>query len=313
MWVQSETSAMMPHTIGFAMVILAAMFEVESGDLDKSFQSLKVAQSKNDVAAVQTLAAETCALARKMIETPQPAGGSEKDTWTQMVAHAKDVEVYTEYALYAVALQAKPDETVSLMAALERQNPKSKYLEDAYGRYFIALRQTGASAKVLGIAEKAIASFPKNEDLLMVLAEAAMNQKQRDRSQDYAERLIVVLKAHPTPEGMAATDWGRKRAAGLGLGYWIAGLMHVEKAQYYQADQDLRAALPLIKDNDQMTAAALFNLGLANYQFGMSTVNKAKVLEGAKFSEMCASYKSPYAQQAWTNAHLMRREATKLK
>jgi len=304
---------MMLHTMSFAMVMFAAIFEVESGDLEKSFQSLKEAQSNKDVAKVQSLAAETCALARKIIETPQPAAGAEKETWAQMVAHAKDVEVFTEYALYATSLQVKPDETVSLLTALERQNPKSKYLEDAYGRYFLALRQTGASAKIVGLAEKAIGNFPKNEDLLMVLAEAAMNQKQRDRAQDYAERLLVVLKAHPTPEGMSATDWGRKRAAGLGLGHWIAGLMHVEKAQYYQAIQDLQAALPLIKDNDQMTAAALFNLGLANYQQGMHTVNKAMVLEGAKYSEMAANIKSPYAQQAWTNAHVMRKEATKLK
>ena len=304
---------MMLRSISFAMVIFAAIFESESGDLENSFQSLKEAQSNKDVAKVQSLAADTCALARKIIESPQPATGVEREAWSQMVTRAKDIEVFTEYALFATALQVKPEETVSLFTALEQQNPKSKYLEDAYGRYFIALRQTGGSAKVLGIAEKAIANFPRNEDLLMVLAESAMNKKQRDRAHDYAERLIGVLKSHAAPEGMGAADWERKRAAGLGLGFWIAGLMHVEKAQYYQADQDLRAALPLIKDNDQMTAAALFNLGLANYQFGMSTVNKAKVLEGAKYSEMAAAIKSPYAQQAWTNAHLMRREATKLK
>ena len=61
--------------------------------------------------------------------------------------------------------------------------------------------------------------------------------------------------------------------------------------------------------NAGMTAAALFHLGLVNYQLGRMTNNKPLVLEAAKFSDRAATMKSPYAQQAWRNAHAMRTEA----
>jgi hypothetical protein len=219
--------------------------------------------------------------------------GTSKEEWDKHIAYARDVELYAEYALFAV----------ELIGALEGQNPKSKYLENAYGAYFMALSQTGAGSRIPAIAEKALASFPRNEDLLLVLADNAMDRKQSDRA----------LSNHPKPEEMSAAAWERKRNRALGRGHWIAGMMHSEKAQYMAADQDLRAALPLIKGNDAMTAAALFHLGLAKYQLGKMTLKKAQVLEAVKFSEQAAAFQGPFAQQAWHNAQVMKTEAGRMR
>ena len=45
--------------------------------------------------------------------------------------------------------------------------------------------------------------------------------------------------------------------------------MHATKLNYYEADKDLRAALPNVKDNPAILATTLFHLGVANYQLGM--------------------------------------------
>jgi hypothetical protein len=225
----------------------------------------------------------------------------------------RGIELYTEYALFATAIQGPAAATVDLIAALAEQNPKSKYLENAYGAYFLALSQTGASSRIPAIAEKALASFPRNEDLLLVLADNAMDRKQRDRALGYAQRLVAALNGHPKPEEMTAAAWERRRNGALGRGHWIAGMMHSEKAQYMAADQDLRAALPLIKGNDAMTAAALFHLGLANYPLGKMTLKKAQVLEAVKFSEQAAAFQGPFAQQAWHNAQVMKTEAGRMR
>ena len=79
------------------------------------------------------------------------------------------------------------------------------------------------------------------------------------------------------------------------------------------ADKDLRTALPLIKGNDAMTAQALFILGMANYNLGKMTNSKAKVLEGAKFSEDCAKITSQFTDQAWHNAQVMKTEAGQMR
>ena len=140
-----------------------------------------------------------------------------------------------------------------------------------------------------------------------------MERKQTARAATYAERLIAVMAKHGKPEGMSAADWERKRNVALGRSRWIAGIAHSEKSQHFEADRDLRAALPLIKGNDAMLASALFYLGLANYQLGASTHDKPRVLEAAKFSEQAAAIKGPLSQQAWHNAQAMRTEAQKIR
>jgi tetratricopeptide (TPR) repeat protein len=283
------------------------------GDLETAFQNIKDAVAKKDAAQVRRLAAQTCAMAREAAAAPAPESEDEQEAWKNHVTFARDVEVYTEYALFTTAIQGPPETTVDLLATLEQQNPKSKYLTDAYATYFYALHQTGADAKIPAVAEKAIGNFPENDDALLVLADSAMNKKQTDRALGYAKRLIAVLNRRGRPEGMSAGDWERKRTAALARGYWIAGVIEGEKAQYFECDKDLRAALPLVGGNDAMKAPALFYLGMANYNLGKMTMKKALVLEGMKFSQEASKIQSPLAQQAWHNAMVMKDEAAKMR
>lgn len=297
----------------FAVLLIAGLSLAATDDLENSFKALTEAESKSDPALVKKLAAETCALARKVIATPAPAADAEKEAWASRVARARSIEVHTEYSLYAAAVKAPPATTIELLSALEEQNPKSKYLNEAYAHYFLALTKSGAAAKIPAVAEKALANLPDNEDLLLVMADTAMNRKQVARAHGYAERLIGVLSKRGKPEGLSAVDWERKRTAALGRGYWIAGLMHMEKKEYYEADKDLRLALPLVKGNSAMTGAALFHLGVANYQLGMTFLRKSQVLEAIKFSDQVAAMDSPFALQARRNAYAMRNDAAKMR
>ncbi|HTT61158.1 MAG TPA: hypothetical protein VMG35_04925 [Bryobacteraceae bacterium] len=297
--------------VGFA--VLFAPLVITPGSLENSYQKLKDAAAAKDAVQVKILAAQTCALAREVIAAPAPADNDEKQAWDQQVKYARDIESYTEYALYATAVGAKPEAMVDLLAALEQQSPKSKYLADAYGFYFHALQQTGAAAKIPGIAEKAIENFPENDDALAVLAESAFARKQNDRALGYARRLTAALGKHTRPEGMSAADWERKRGAELASGYWIAGVVQGEKGSYYECDKELRAALPLVAGSEGRKATALFYLGLANYQLGKMTMKKAQVLEGAKFSQEAAAIQGPLAQQAWHNAQIMKDEAARMR
>ncbi len=299
-----------------ALIAVTALFFAGSAlpdELDDSFKSLQEAQSKPDPALVKKLAAQTCELARKVTSTPAPENPDEKEAWAKRVEYARGIELNTEYALYSVAVQGAPAVTVELLAALEQQNPKSKYLDGAYASYFHALNQTGGAAKIRTVAGKAIANFPDNEDLLLVLANSALTQNQFGSAAKFASRLVASVNKHSKPEGMPAADWQRKRTAALGSGYWILGVAQASQNNYVAADEALRAALPLIEGDEARLAAALFYLGVSNYQVGRLMNSKAKVLEGAKFSDRAAAMKSDFAQQAWRNARAMRDEALKMR
>jgi len=299
--------------ISIAVVLLAGPAVSAADDLETTFQNLKEAQTKKDAALVKKLALELYPMTSQVVLSPAPQDVEGKEAWISEVAYAKDVALFTEYALYTTAIQSPAATLVDLIATLEQVNPKSRYLDEGYGPYLVALSQTGSAAKVPAIAEKALPNHPENEDLLLVLADHASRQNQTDRALNYANRLTAALNKHSKPESLSAADWERKRSAGLGRGYWIAGVIYAAKSQYLLADKNLRAALPLIKGSDSMLGPALFYLGMANYQLGKMTLDKARVLEAAKFSEQSALITSPYTDQARHNAQVMKNEAATMR
>ena len=283
-------------------------------ELDDSLAALKEAQAKKDAALIKKLGAETSALAKKAIETPAPAAADEKEAWKAHVDYAKNVQLQADYIVYSLAAESEPETTLELMAALEQQNPKSKYLDEGgYATYFTALERTGASAKVIPIAEKALASLPDCPDLLFVLANAAARKQQSDKTLTYSNRLTATMTKRSKPEGMSAADWEKKKNELLGGGYYMAGMVYGQRDQYVNADKTLRAALPFIKGTDAMMGPALYYLGVANYKLGMMTNAKAKVQAGVDFSEQSAKIVSPLQSQALKNSWIMKGDLAKMR
>jgi hypothetical protein len=265
--------------------------------METSLAELKTLVEKKDPVQVKKLATEISIQARDEAAEAAPAADSDKEAWQAKVARAKEIDLYTEYALYATAVQCEPAVMVDLLATLEQQNPKSKYLEDAYGPYFVALTTSGSAAKVPAVAEKALVNWPGSPDILLVLTDGAYQAKKYDRAATLSNRLIVAA--------------GKKSKPGLlGHAYFISGMSYYLENNFSNADKSLRAGLPSLKGGDEATlATAYYGLCVSNYQMGRQALSKALMLEGANFCDQAAKLKSPVAQQAWTNAHMIRTEA----
>jgi hypothetical protein len=284
-------------TLSLAAILGASLLPAAPFDIETSLSDLKGAVDKKDTATVKKLAEELSTEARAAAAEAAPADASEKEGWKSRIDRAKEVDLFTEYALYATAVQAEPAVMVDLLATLEKQNPKSKYLEDAYGPYFVALTKSGSAAKINGVAEKALVNWPGNPDLLLVLADSAYQGKKYDRAATLGTRLIAAA--------------GKKSKPGLlAHAYFITGMSFYMENNFVNADRTLRAGLSYFKGGDDTTqATALYGLCVSDYQHGRQSLNKALMLEGANFCDQAAKLKSPVAQQAWSNAHMIRAEA----
>ncbi len=296
-----------------AVIALLVAGPVLADELDDSLAALKEAQSKKDIALIKKLAAQTSELAKEQAEMEEPADPSLKQAWKERSAWAKDVVKYADYALYSSALGAEPDVVVDLISALEAQNPKSQYLDEGgYSVYFAALTKKGEAGKIPEIAQKALANLPNSIDLLLVLADNAMAKGQTGQGSTYSQRLITAVSKSTKPEGMQQDDWDRKKALALGHAYYYVGMVAAQGQKYFDADRNLRAALPYIKGSGQMYGMALFQLGVANFQLGAQTNNKKRVLEAISFSEQAAKIPGPHAAQAYTNVTAMRNQAARM-
>ncbi len=266
------------YALSVALLLLGGPAIALADDLDDALAAVKQAESTKDPAKVKEAVAAAHATAKKY-EGPAPAD-VEKDVYAARQKYAKDVDTYGEYALYAVAIQLPAGQSIDLINTLEKQNPKSKYLDEP--------------------------------GVLTVLADNALAKKQTDRALSYANRLIAAANRKPE-EGVSAADWERTKNAALGHGYWIAGVVQGEKNLFRDCDKNLRSAMPLIKGNNGMMGPALFYLGVCNYNLGRMTLNKAKMLEAAKFSMDSAAIPGPYQDLAYRNANSIKAEADRMR
>jgi len=274
---------MKPYFIVLALTI-PLLAQEEPPDLNSSFESLQAAVEKKDAALVKKLSAQTSDIARKVI------AGDDKDR----IERAKEIEKYSEYALSAMALVTTDSKMViDLTETLEQRNPKSEYLTQVLAKYMAAERQAGHPEKAITLAEKVVKNDPQNAEALLVVAEANM-QKRPAVASDYASRAAQILSAKKASEAL------------IGYANYIAGVSYGAQSKWPQTNTALQLALPSIKGNPQEMGYALFNLGMANYQLGQLTLNRAQMQQGMKYFEQCAAIPGPMQAQASQNVSAIR-------
>lgn len=278
---------------------------IDPDNLDAAYNNLKAAEGKKDPDLIKKWAVQTTEIARKTASSAKAGDEEEKNR----ADYARQVETYSEYSLYATALQSTdPGKTVDLVETLEQLNPKSLYLPKVYGNYLSALRQSGQVDKAGSTAEKLADNNLANEDVLLIAADFNLQKKnQPDKVLLYSTKLIDALQSKTKPEGVGEADWEKKRQSISALAYWMSGITYSGQGKYEQADKSLRAALPNLKD-EQVRGIALFHLGFADYQLFKASKNIDQVQDALKYLEQSASIVTPLQPQAQKNLRAIRGE-----
>ena len=262
-------------------------------DLDDAYQALKDAQTAKNADDVLKWAPEASKLAKAIKEADR-------------MEYAKQVDQYAEYSLYAtLAASTDAAKQVALGDALLDLNSKSQYAGQMMSTYLAAADKLGGD-KGLNAGKKAVAAVPNNEDALFF-----MMSKQPAQGAQFATRLVNAMRTKAKPEGVAEADWDRKKNLYLGRGYYVAGTGACAGGGWADCDRNLRAALPLIGKDPQLGGTVYFYLGLANYSMGKAgtvMIDRTKVQEGQKFSEISAGMSGPKQADAQRNAAAMKQE-----
>jgi tetratricopeptide (TPR) repeat protein len=275
------------------------LLAIDPEDTEASLRNLKAAEAMQDVALVKKWSENTAKLASKAAAEPQPKEADEVEGWKKHIEYATQVNTYTEYALYALALkQTDPKQKLDLIETLQQRNPKSEYMPQLTTQQFLAYRQIGDSAKAIALAEQILEKDQSNEDMLLVVADSYLQtKKEPEKLQAYSQKMIELMKAKPKPDGVSDPDWEKRKNLITGLAYYISGKQHFTANKFGPADTQLRAALPLI--DESIKPEVLFLLGLANYKM-------EKIQEAANFNRACAAIKSPFQAQAARNLAAIR-------
>ena len=263
-------------------------------------QTLKAAELKKDPDLVLKWSAKTAELAQKVVASPQPTDADEVENWKARVDYARQVNTYTEYSLYAMALgTADPKKQVALLEALQQRNAKSEYFAKAVDTLFVAYQKSGATDKAVAFAQPIAATGNPSEDMLLVLNDDAVKKKDAEKVHTYSAKIVEVISSKPKPEGVADADWTKRKNTILGYAYSTNGEQYFNQGKLAPADQELRKALPLVEENVALKTEVLFYLGLTNYKM-------EKVQDAYNFFKACAAVKSPFQAQATKNLTAIR-------
>jgi TolA-binding protein len=220
------------------------------------------------------------------------------------VDYAKQTDGYADYALYRAALESSdPKLTITLIDALQQQNPKSEYVAKSVDPLFMAYRQTGANDKALALAESTLAVEQTNTDMLLLVADNYMqNKKEPEKVHAYTAKMVEIMAQKPKPEGASDADWTARKNLITGLAHYMSGKLYYNEEDFAKADVELRAALPLVESNADMKPEVLYLLGFANYKM-------KKLPDAAGFFKDCAAIKSPYQATAAKNLEGVRNQS----
>ncbi len=276
------------------------LLALNGDDTEAALQNLKAAEGKKDLALVLKWSDRTDQNAKKALAAPEPKDADELDNWKKHQEYAKQVAQYTEYSLFAAALQSTdPKKKLELVNALRTRNGKSQYLPQMAQQEFLAYRQMGDNAKAVALAENILATDQTNEDMLLVVTDSYMQKKiNADKVLTYSTKMVDVMSAKPKPEGVSDADWDKRKNLIIGLGHQWSGKTYMDQNKFAQADKELRLALPMISGDNNLKGETTFLLGLANYKM-------KKIPEAIRFNQMCAAIRSPYQAQAEKNIKAM--------
>ncbi len=306
LWVLSQMHSAHAKAGDFekAAALAEKLIAAEPDDVESSHATLKLAEARKDPDLVAKWAVVTSEAARKAAQSKKPEDEDEVEAWKRRVDFATQVDTYCEYAVYAQILQVPdPNKKVELTQVLTGRNPKSQYLPQIDNQLFQVYMQLQNMPKALEVAERVLARDPTQEDMMLMAADYYFNQKNYDKASEYSVKLVELMRTKAAPAGMAAADWDKKKERSIGMGLWYQGVGASTQSKFAAADKILREALPYVKDTEQLYAAALFHLGLANYRLGdnKKEPNTQRILDALRFNQQCAAIKSPFQAQAQRN------------
>jgi tetratricopeptide (TPR) repeat protein len=279
------------------------LIQLNPDDFEAAQVNIKAAESKGDKTSVKLWNDYVTRVAQRILLSPPPKDPELMEDWKNRTAIAAQYAAQDEYALYKKALGAgDPRQQIKLLDEMLHRNPDSPYQSQALVIYLNAYRGIGDQHNALATAEKILKSDQQNEDALLITAEAYL---QRGGTQDkvvaYSTRLIDLMNKKAKPAGVRAEDWEKKRVTYIGTAHWMMGNLYINQSRWGQADGELRAALPLLRQSEQSAAPVLFYLGWANY-------NLENWSEAARFYKQCMAVHSQFQEQASKNLNAIRTE-----
>lgn len=267
---------------------------LDPNNIDIAEANRRLAEKKGNAELMAKWSAEIEKIAERVVklELPLPADPEESKTAQERLEYARQIVMNVDYAEFTKAIRTEaPAERIAALEAYVKKVPQNSYADQIEAAEFLAYKEMGDLEKALAAAEKILSHNENRVDALLFVVEVNFSRKKDPRrTLALAAKFVEQMPAAERPEAVSERDWAQAKSKNIARVNYIEGRIHFESEQWEAADKSLRAALPLITD-DQFRAAVLNDLGWANYRM-------QRAIDAVKFYSLCAAIRSPLQDQA---------------
>ena len=300
---QLQNSAFQAGQWDKVLVFGEKLAKLNPEDVETARLNVKAAEAKGDKTTARLWSDYVQRITLRVLDSPPPKDPERLEEWKRRTAAASQYAAQEEYALYKKALESgDPRQKIKLLDELLKLNPDTQYLSQAMVIYLNSYRALGDNKSAVLYAERILKTDRTNEDALLLAAESYVRSGGApDKVLSYSAKIIELMNTKPKPAIVQQEEWDRKKSFYTGSAYWMIGNVHINQNRFAQADTALRAALPMLRHNEQSNASILFYLGWANYKMENFT-------EAVRFYKQCVSVHSQFQEQAAKNLNVIKAE-----
>ncbi|HKW65272.1 MAG TPA: hypothetical protein VJN89_22155 [Candidatus Acidoferrum sp.] len=268
------------------------VFALDSDNFQNAISMVRAASEKGDVDKLSSYGEKAGGIVQRFKAAPAP-DGTPAAAWDEQKARAleanKESYVYVQQLVFSGLYQAKePAKRAAMLVKFAQAFPDSTYANQALGVAATDYQGAHNTPKMLELANGVLAKDPNDIGMLLLLSDFYCEKAdQVDKAGAYAKKAISLLDAAQKPEGVTDEQWTQQKALRKGLALSSLGQVNIEKKDNAQAVENLKAAAPLVKANDE-------SYGHNQYRLGFALLNLKRTAEAKEAFTQAASVNSSY-------------------
>ncbi len=268
------------------------LFALDPDNFSNAVNMVRAASEKGDPDKLMAYGEKVPGILQRFKASPAPSG-IEADTWERQKAatleNNKDNITYVEQAIFlGVYRTTNAAKRAALLTHFAEIFPGSPYANQALGVAATSYQQAQNVPKMLEVANGLLAKDPNNIGMLLLLSDYYSEKAdQLDKAEASAKKVIAVLPTATKPEGVTDEQWQQQVSLEKGLALSSLGQVNISKKDNAAAVENLKAAAPLLKADEN-------SYGKNQYRLGFALLNLKRNAEAKDAFTQSASVNSAY-------------------
>ena len=268
------------------------LFALDADSFSNAVNMVRAASEKGDVDKLMAYGEKTSGILQRFEALPAPSGVSAEDWERQKKATLdtnKDNITYVQQAIFlGVYRTQNPAKRAAQLTHFAELFPASPFAVQALGVAATSYQQAQNVPKMLEVANGVLAKDPNNIGMLLLLSDYYSEKPdQLDKAEGFAKKAIAALGSATKPEGVTDEQWQQQVALEKGLALSSLGEVNISKKDNAAAAENLKAAAPLLKADEN-------SYGKNQYRLGFALLNLKRNAEAKDAFTQSASVNSAY-------------------